>query len=179
MSRTKAVAPASFAVAEHDDPTLYADGIDMLFDYSVYNNGLVQAWRAGTKTDLAAAVASELAARPVGGLGGIFLGNHDVPGAYIAPYGRVADLLAGDVVRLQTAALLLFSLPATPFVYYGEEIGLYGAPPPGGGNAWSRNPMQWSSAGGRGFTTGSLFRRDGTLVVSVAQEGLVRQRRKQ
>ncbi len=34
------------------------------------------------------------------------------------------------------------------------------------------------ASGGRGFTTGSLFRRDGTLVVSVAQEGLIRQRRK-
>src|SRR6266478_4196569 len=34
-----------------------------------------------------------------------------------------------------------------------------------------------TASGGRGFTTGSLFRRDGTLVVSVAQEGLIRQRR--
>ncbi len=33
------------------------------------------------------------------------------------------------------------------------------------------------AAGSRGFTTGSLFTRDGTLVVSVAQEGLIRQRR--
>jgi acyl-CoA thioesterase-2 len=28
--------------------------------------------------------------------------------------------------------------------------------------------------GARGFATGRLFRRDGTLVVSVAQEGLIR-----
>ena len=34
-----------------------------------------------------------------------------------------------------------------------------------------------TASSGRGFTTGSLFRRDGTLVVSVAQEGLIRQRR--
>ncbi len=34
-----------------------------------------------------------------------------------------------------------------------------------------------NASGGRGFTTGSLFRRDGTLVISVAQEGLIRQRR--
>jgi acyl-CoA thioesterase-2 len=33
-----------------------------------------------------------------------------------------------------------------------------------------------TASGGRGFTTGTLFRRDGTLVVSVAQEGLIRQR---
>lgn len=31
-----------------------------------------------------------------------------------------------------------------------------------------------ASAGGRGFATGSIYTRDGTLVVSVAQEGLIR-----
>jgi len=35
-----------------------------------------------------------------------------------------------------------------------------------------------TASGTRGFTTASLFRRDGTLVVSVAQEGLIRQRRR-
>lgn len=34
-----------------------------------------------------------------------------------------------------------------------------------------------SSSGGRGFARGSVFRRDGTLAASVAQEGLIRQRR--
>jgi len=34
-----------------------------------------------------------------------------------------------------------------------------------------------TAAGGRGFTTGTLFRGDGTLVASVAQEGLIRERR--
>ena len=33
------------------------------------------------------------------------------------------------------------------------------------------------TAGARGFTTGRLYTRDGTLVVSVAQEGLIRRRR--
>ena len=31
-----------------------------------------------------------------------------------------------------------------------------------------------SSARGRGFATGSIYTRDGVLVVSVAQEGLIR-----
>ncbi|MBI3769802.1 MAG: thioesterase family protein [Deltaproteobacteria bacterium] len=34
-----------------------------------------------------------------------------------------------------------------------------------------------TASGGRGFTTGTLVRRDGRLVVSVAQEGLIRRRR--
>jgi acyl-CoA thioesterase-2 len=33
------------------------------------------------------------------------------------------------------------------------------------------------SAGARGFTTGKLYTRAGTLVVSVAQEGLIRRGR--
>jgi acyl-CoA thioesterase-2 len=33
------------------------------------------------------------------------------------------------------------------------------------------------ASGGRGFTTGRLYTRDGTLVVSVAQEGLIRRRK--
>ncbi|WP_067338145.1 acyl-CoA thioesterase II [Stappia indica] len=36
-----------------------------------------------------------------------------------------------------------------------------------------------SASGGRGFTRGSLFSRDGQLVASVAQEGLIRVRREQ
>jgi acyl-CoA thioesterase-2 len=34
-----------------------------------------------------------------------------------------------------------------------------------------------SASGGRGFIRGSIFRRDGTLVASVAQEGLIRMRK--
>jgi acyl-CoA thioesterase-2 len=35
-----------------------------------------------------------------------------------------------------------------------------------------------STSGGRGFNRGSLFTRDGVLVASVAQEGLIRVRRR-
>ena len=34
-----------------------------------------------------------------------------------------------------------------------------------------------SSSGGRGFNRGTIFRRDGALVASVAQEGLIRLRK--
>ena len=34
-----------------------------------------------------------------------------------------------------------------------------------------------SASGGRGFIRGSIYRRDGTLVASVAQEGLMRMRK--
>jgi glycosidase len=167
MTATKAAAPSSFAVAEVTATTgatltpFYRDGIDMVFDYPIYY-GLVDAWTSGTKTNLAAEISGTIAARPTGALGGAFLGNHDVPGTIVAPYGRVADMLGDGTTRLQSGALLLLSLPSTPFVYYGEEIGLRGAPPPQGGSndaglpyLWSRNPMQWDTSAGRGFTTGT------------------------
>jgi acyl-CoA thioesterase II len=36
-----------------------------------------------------------------------------------------------------------------------------------------------SASGARGFTRGSIYTREGTLIASVAQEGLIRQRRSQ
>src|SRR5262249_3663253 len=52
--------------------------------------------------------------------------------------------------------MLLFSLPGTPFIYYGEELGLHGAPSHANPLVrWSRNPMQWDATATRGFTTGT------------------------
>jgi glycosidase len=166
MLRMKSAKPSSFAVAEifDTDPMrltpFYVDGIDMAFDYPIYY-GLIEAFSQGRATHLAALVSASIAARPRGAMGVIFLGNHDVPGTVFPPYGRSADLLGGNLTRLQSAVLLLFSLPSTPFVYYGEEIGMRGALPPKVGKgaereekAWSRNPMQWDTSRGRGFTTG-------------------------
>jgi glycosidase len=45
----------------------------------------------------------------------------------------------------------MLMLPGLPFVYYGEEIGMRGAKP----DEQIRTPMQWSSAPGAGFTTGT------------------------
>ncbi|MDQ4099609.1 MAG: DUF3459 domain-containing protein, partial [Chloroflexota bacterium] len=46
---------------------------------------------------------------------------------------------------------LLLTLPGTPFLYYGEEIGMIGTKP----DERIRTPMQWSPAPGAGFTTGA------------------------
>lgn len=161
MAATKSAKPDSIAIAEVFDgqpsniTPFHTDGMDMAFDYPIFL-GLVDAWTKGHKTHFAALTAASVGARPEGAMGAMFLGNHDVPGELVAPFGRTSDLLQGDPARLRSAAMLLFSLPSTPFIYYGEELGLGGGPSPNSADKkWSRNPMHWDTSPGRGFTSGT------------------------
>ncbi len=64
---------------------------------------------------------------------------------------RLAPLLGNDRKRIELLNALLFSLPGTPVLYYGDEIGL-------GDNIYLgdrngvRTPMQWSSDKNAGFS---------------------------
>jgi glycosidase len=74
-----------------------------------------------------------------------FLSNHDQV--------RVLRTLGGDAAAARVAAATLFALPGTPFVYYGEEIGMQGGA--GGDDRNKRTPFRWTAAApGYGFTTG-------------------------
>ncbi|MDK8625499.1 maltose alpha-D-glucosyltransferase [Corynebacterium appendicis] len=64
---------------------------------------------------------------------------------------RLAPLLGGHRDRLELAHALLLSLPGSPFLYYGDEIGM-------GDNIWLpdrdgvRTPMQWNADRNGGFS---------------------------
>jgi maltose alpha-D-glucosyltransferase/alpha-amylase len=64
---------------------------------------------------------------------------------------RLAPLLENDRRRIELMNALLFSLPGTPVIYYGDEIGM-------GDNVFLgdrngvRTPMQWSSDRNAGFS---------------------------
>lgn len=60
---------------------------------------------------------------------------------------RLPTMLSGDVRRIKMVYSLLFSLPGTPALLYGEEIGM-GENLEVPGRDAVRTPMQWSSDGG-------------------------------
>ncbi|TMR90293.1 alpha-amylase family protein [Nonomuraea basaltis] len=60
---------------------------------------------------------------------------------------RLPSMLGGDLRRIKMAYSLLFSLPGTPVIFYGEEIGM-GENLDEEGRMAVRIPMQWSDDGG-------------------------------
>jgi maltose alpha-D-glucosyltransferase/alpha-amylase len=65
---------------------------------------------------------------------------------------RLPSMVDGDQDRIRLAYSLAFSLPGTPVLFYGEEIGM-GESLEIPGRLSVRSPMQWSSERHRGFTT--------------------------
>jgi glycosidase len=65
---------------------------------------------------------------------------------------RLPPMLAGHPQRIRMAYSLLFSLPGTPVLFYGEEIGM-GENLAVEGRMAVRTPMQWSDEPGAGFST--------------------------
>lgn len=65
---------------------------------------------------------------------------------------RLAPMFNGDRRRIELAYSLLFSLPGTPVIRYGDEIGM-GDDLSLPGRSSLRTPMQWSSDHYGGFST--------------------------
>jgi trehalose synthase len=64
---------------------------------------------------------------------------------------RVPTMLGGDRARMELVYSLVLSLPGTPVLFYGEEIGM-GESPEIPGRLSVRSPMQWCSGPGGGFS---------------------------
>ncbi|MDF2699180.1 MAG: hypothetical protein K0Q49_736 [Haloplasmataceae bacterium] len=70
-----------------------------------------------------------------------FLRNHD--------QNRTASILHGDIEKIKLAAEMLLTLPGNPYIYYGEEIGMFGVKTDGnvtGTGVWDetrRLPFVW------------------------------------
>jgi alpha-glucosidase len=122
-----------------------------------FNFQLLQcAWSAD---GIAEAIGSYHGALPAGAWPNWVLGNHDQP--------RIASRIGKQQARI--AAMLLFALPGTLTMYYGEEIGMTNVPiaaeqvqdpaeknEPGIGQGRDpeRTPMCWDRSQHAGFTSG-------------------------
>ena len=128
----------------------YGTGSDMFhmtFDFGFgYFWGL--AFGARDKKIIDDAIKTSLA-YPKGAQPAQVIGSHDVPRAW--------NYTANEPWRHRNAALLSMTLRGTPFVYYGDELGMR----PGtqivvDDRDYARTPMTWSAAGaGHGFSTGA------------------------
>ncbi len=65
---------------------------------------------------------------------------------------RLPPMLGGDQRRLRLVYSLMFSLPGTPVLFYGEEIGM-GENLDIPGRLSVRTPMQWTAGENGGFST--------------------------
>lgn len=79
------------------------------------------------------------------------------PGKNMQIYGRglrrrLPPMLGGDRERLRMVYSLMFSLPGTPVLFYGEEIGM-GEDLRQKSRAAVRTPMQWNNEKNGGFST--------------------------
>jgi glycosidase len=124
--------------------TTYSGELDQIFNFELAggfmnsvsgesNSGIVSAWKF-TLQDM------------TNGDYTIFLTNHD--------QNRVMSVLNGDEQKAKVAAVMLLTSPGTPFIYYGEEIGMQGRKP----DEDIRLPMQWSAEAHAGFTTADPWR---------------------
>ncbi|CAN5115383.1 alpha-amylase family glycosyl hydrolase [soil metagenome] len=84
------------------------------------------------------------------------LSNHDRP----RHASRFDDGKGAGTARARVAAMMLLTLRGTPFLYYGEELGMMDVPVPPelatdvAGRDPCRTPMQWDGTTNAGFTTG-------------------------
>lgn len=164
-------APHAFLVGEtwtempaivryHTDANLH-----MSFDYPLWRV-LHAAVQARSAADLGAVVQQAEQLYPEGAVRGTFISNHDQtrPGTLLSFPRR-------DEQRLKLAAGLLFTLPGTPFMYYGDEIGMPDGP--GSHDVEKRTPMRWTEpddSGYFGFSTTVPWTDSGELPEGVSVE---------
>ncbi len=138
--------------------------LDMSFNYPLWR-ALLSAVSTRSAIDLRAQLELDASSYPERARRGTFVSNHDQtrPATSLSPLRR-------DERRLALAAGLLLTLPGTPFIYYGEEIGLPNGP--SDDDRDKRTPMRWTADATGGFGAGAPWRPPSTTdpAVSVAAQ---------
>ena len=136
--------------------------LNMTFDFDL-SAALLAGLNAGSLADVEAVVCGEDALFPPQFSRGSFLANHDMV--------RLASQVPTEALR-RLAAVLLLTLPGTPWLYYGEEIGMKNGP--GSDDRDKRTPMQWQPGASAGFSSGQPWQpvnSDAATVSVQAEQG--------
>ena len=134
------------AIASYYGSTQQVPGGDELplnFDFPLASR-ILEGIQVGEARGIAAKLHEVQEIYPPGATDVPFLTNHDMR--------RVATRLKGDAGQLRIAAAVLLTLPGTPFLYYGEEVGLENGT--ADEDEAKRTPMPWDATSGGGFTAG-------------------------
>ncbi|HZJ54292.1 MAG TPA: alpha-amylase family glycosyl hydrolase [Myxococcaceae bacterium] len=151
-AHVRSVRPDAMLVGEAwtETPAIaaYYGDLPLNFDFPLASK-IVEGVQVGESKSIAAKLREIAEAYPPGANDVPFLTNHDMR--------RVATVLKGDAGKLRSAAAILLTLPGTPFLYYGEEIGLLNGT--ADGDEAKRTPMPWNGSAGAGFTPGTPWYR--------------------
>jgi alpha-amylase len=146
-SRLKETRPEALVLGEVWDASSMSaryvrkGALDLTFDFALAS-ATITSLRSGDAGSLEASQREVAKRYPRGGLA-TFLTNHD--------QDRIMSQLDGDVDAARLAATLLLTGSGTPYVYYGEELGLTGRKP----DERIRTPMRWdTSEPAGGFSDG-------------------------
>jgi len=121
------------------------DELDAAFDFPV-EDAIRNSISSGNASAMVSALGDQLNNQRDPFFAAPFAGNHDLD--------RLASVLGQDLAKQKLAALAVLTLPGTPVIYYGDEIGI----PQGGdqqspGDLAKRTPMIWSADEGHGFSS--------------------------
>lgn len=128
---------SSYSVMQY----LQSDALDMAFNFDL-SSAIIENVIRQDAANLASAIELETDVYQQE-RAGIFLTNHDMD--------RVMNVVNMEEEKAKAAATILFTFPGTPFIYYGEEIGMTGQKP----DEMIRTPMQWSNTENAGFSSGT------------------------
>lgn len=148
-AEVRRIRPEAMLVAENTVDTVklasYFASVPMNFNFPLAG-AIIEAVNSGIVTRIRSTLATMALLYPRGIIDTPFLTNHDQT--------RLATVLGNHAGKLRNAAAILLTLPGTPFLYYGEEVGLQNGPT--SADESKRTPMPWSATGG--FTTGTPWR---------------------
>ncbi|MBL8051714.1 MAG: hypothetical protein JNM46_10875, partial [Anaerolineales bacterium] len=106
------------------------DELDHIFNFEM-SSGFVNSTNGGASSGIVSAIKFAQQDMPDFNFA-TFLTNHD--------QNRVMSVFNGNVAKAKMASFLMLTSPGTPYIYYGEEIGMQGVKP----DEDIRLPMQWN-----------------------------------